>query len=57
MKNLERGDIISFKGHVGIYLGNGEMINALPDSGVKISKNIMNSSYWTSHFVCGFRIF
>jgi peptidoglycan hydrolase-like protein with peptidoglycan-binding domain len=57
MKNLERGDIISFKGHVGIYLGNGEMINALPDSGVKISKDIMSSSYWTSHFVCGFRIF
>lgn len=57
MGNLKRGDIISFKGHVGIYMGGGKMINALPDSGITVSNNITNSSYWTSHFVCGFRIF
>lgn len=26
MSDLKRGDIISFEGHVGIYLGGGEMI-------------------------------
>ncbi len=59
MSNLERGDIISFRGHVGIYLGDGKMIDASSSEGkVRItSSNIHSSSYWKSHFVAGFRVF
>ena len=58
MSDLKRGDIISFEGHVGIYLGDGEMIDASSSRGkVRITSNILSSSYWTSHFVCGFRVF
>lgn len=58
MSDLKRGDIISFEGHVGIYLGGGEMIDASSSSGkVRITSNILSSSYWKSHFVCGFRVF
>jgi peptidoglycan DL-endopeptidase CwlO len=58
MENLRRGDIISLRGHVAIYLGNGQAINSLGSAhGVTISNNIMKSHYWTGHFVCGFRVF
>jgi cell wall-associated NlpC family hydrolase len=58
MKDMVRGDIISLKGHVAIYLGNGQAINALGSThSVSISSRIFNSSYWTKNFVCGFRVF
>lgn len=58
MNDLQRGDVISFKGHVGIYLGGGRMIDASSTQGkVRICENIQSSSYWTSHFVKGLRIF
>jgi cell wall-associated NlpC family hydrolase len=59
MSDLKAGDVISFKGHVGIYLGGGKMIDASSSQGqVRItSSNIQSSSYWTRNFVCGFRIF
>ncbi|MHB1314278.1 MAG: C40 family peptidase [Christensenellales bacterium] len=59
MEGLRRGDVISYEGHVGIYLGGGQMIDASSSADeVHInSYNILTSSYWTSHFVCGFRIF
>ncbi|EAD5704781.1 SH3 domain-containing protein [Listeria innocua] len=46
--NQKPGDLVYFKGHVGIYIGNGKMINAQND-GVKIDN--INSSYWQSIFV------
>ncbi len=58
MNDLQRGDVISFKGHVGIYLGGGRMIDASSTQGkIRICENIQSSSYWTSHFVKGLRIF
>lgn len=59
MNNLERGDIVSFKGHVGIYLGNGKMIDASSGEGkVRITSGaIQSSAYWKKYFVCGYRIF
>ncbi len=58
MNDLQRGDVISFRGHVGIYLGNGQMIDASSSEGkIRVCSNIQSSSYWTSHFVKGCRIF
>lgn len=58
MADLKRGDIICFKGHVGIYLGNGSMINAsYSHRSVIISTNILSSSYWKENFLCGRRLF
>ncbi|MDR2514253.1 MAG: peptidoglycan-binding protein [Christensenellaceae bacterium] len=58
MSDLKRGDILSFEGHVGIYIGGGKMIDASSSQGkVRTTSGITSSSYWTSHFVCGYRVF
>lgn len=59
MSNLERGDIVSFRGHVGIYLGNGKMVDASSGEGkVRITGGaIQSSAYWKKNFICGYRIF
>lgn len=62
MSNLKRGDVMVFSGtnygHVGIYLGNGQMIHASSGKGKVItSTGVLQSNYWKSHFICGFRIF
>ncbi|MDL2235916.1 peptidoglycan-binding protein [Christensenellaceae bacterium OttesenSCG-928-L17] len=59
MSDLKRGDVVSFKGHVGIYLGSGQMIDASSTQGkVRVTTGHMkDSSYWTKNFVCGYRIF
>lgn len=57
MSKLEKGDIVCFVGHVGIYLGGGKMIDASSSEGkIRITSNIQNSSYWRSHFVKGCRV-
>ena len=64
MSDLKRGDILVFKGesmstgHVGIYLGNGKMIDASSSRGqVRITEsNILKSNYWQSHFLMAYRI-
>ena len=56
MGELQRGDIVCFSGHVGIYLGGGDMIDASSSQGkVRYCSNIQSSDYWTSHFKCGKR--
>ena len=58
MSDLQKGDIICFKGHVGIYMGDGNMIDASSSfGGIRIAKNILNSSYWKKTFICGRRVF
>ena len=59
MNSLRPGDIVSFKGHVGIYLGDGKMIDASSSEGkVRITgSTIQTSSYWKRNFVAGFRVF
>lgn len=54
------GDLIFFKGtyntsgasHIGIYLGNGQMIHA----GNPVQISSINTSYWQQHFYCYGRI-
>ena len=56
MSALQRGDIVCVSGHVGIYLGGGQCINASSSNGkVIISNNIFASNYWTSNWICGRR--
>ena len=58
MSKIERGDILVFDGHVAIYLGNGKMIDASSSKGKVVTRSgITSSSYWTSHFICAFRVF
>ncbi|HMM30260.1 MAG TPA: peptidoglycan-binding protein [Clostridia bacterium] len=55
MKDLKAGDIIVFKGHVGIALGNGKMIDCAPsDGGVRIGN--LSHSYWQRNFIRGYRV-
>lgn len=57
MSDLKPGDICSFDGHVGIYIGNGQMIDSSSAvGGIRIT-NISNSSYWNRQWYFGKRIF
>ncbi len=59
--DLQRGDLIFFKsddsstvGHVGIYIGGGEMIDASSANG-KVVRRSAKTSYWRRNFVVGRR--
>ena len=61
MDDLQRGDLIFFKsddsstvGHVGIYIGGGEMIDASSANG-KVVRRGAKTSYWRRNFVVGRR--
>ncbi len=55
---LEAGDILCYKGHVGIYMGGGQMIDASSSNGkVRIASNISKSSYWSRNFICAKRVY
>lgn len=64
MSEAKKGDVLVFsgstmsKGHVGIYLGNGKMIDASSGAGqVRItSSSILTSSYWKQHWLMGYHI-
>jgi cell wall-associated NlpC family hydrolase len=59
MKDLIRGDVLSFEGHVAIYLGQGRMIDASGSNRKVVirTNSILQSSYWRRNFVAGFRVF
>ncbi len=57
LDDVKRGDLIFFKsddsssvGHVGIYIGGGEMIDASSANG-KVVRRSAKSSYWRRNFV------
>lgn len=56
MGDLQRGDIVCENGHVGIYLGGGEVVHASSSNG-KVVVSGIGSSYWSSNWICGRRIF
>ncbi|MFJ7755517.1 LysM peptidoglycan-binding domain-containing protein [Peribacillus muralis] len=59
--NLQKGDLVFFDtnddgviNHVGIYAGNGQMLNASTSNGVSYAN--INSSYWGPRFVKAVRV-
>ena len=57
-KDVKKGDILCFNGHVGIYMGNGKMVDASSSNGKVVTRsNIFSSSYWTKNFRCAKRVF
>jgi len=63
MSDMKRGDVIVFsgtgsgKGHVGIYLGNGKMIDASSSAGqVRITNSVLTGKYWKEHFLMAYHI-
>jgi peptidoglycan DL-endopeptidase LytE len=60
-KALQKGDLVFFDtnndgviNHVGIYAGNGQMLNASTSKGVSYAN--INNSYWGSSFVKAVRV-
>lgn len=56
MSRIQRGDIIAYNGHVGIALGNNQMIDASSSQGRVRITNI-TGAYWVRNFVSAYRIF
>lgn len=62
MDDLKPGDILFFStggkkvGHTGIYIGNGEMIDASSSKREVVQRSCV-TSYWTNHFVFARRPF
>ncbi|WP_228550227.1 C40 family peptidase [Salinibacillus xinjiangensis] len=64
--SLKAGDLMFFTtedlysdgrvGHVGIYMGNGDMIHASSSRGVTITKNVLDNSYWKKNYLFSKRI-
>ena len=59
LSKIERGDILVFSGHVGIYLGSGSMIDASSSEGeVRRSGSVLKpDGYWQKTFICAYRVF
>ena len=58
MEDIRKGDILCFDGHVGIYMGDGMMVDASSSNGMIVTRsNIFASSYWTNNFMCAKRVF
>ena len=56
-EDLQRGDILCFDGHVGIYLGNDTMLDASSEEGkIRVTKNIWSKRYWVTHWKFGKRV-
>ncbi|GAA0493958.1 hypothetical protein GCM10008986_20580 [Salinibacillus aidingensis] len=63
---LKTGDLMFFTtndlysdgrvGHVGIYMGNGDMIHASTSKGVTITKNVLSNSYWKRNYLFSKRV-
>ena len=65
-KDLITGDLLFFTtndlysdgrvGHVGIYMGNGDMIHASTSKGVTITKDVLANPYWSANYLFSKRI-
>ncbi|SET80893.1 peptidoglycan endopeptidase LytE [Oceanobacillus limi] len=66
VSNLQKGDLMFFTtpemysdgrvGHVGIYMGNGNMIHASTSKGVTITENVLQNPYWSKNYLFSKRV-
>lgn len=64
--NLKAGDLMFFTmndtytdgrvAHVGIYMGDGNMIHASTSKGVTITTNVLNNPYWSKNYLFSKRV-
>ncbi|MEI3416390.1 MAG: peptidoglycan-binding protein [Christensenellaceae bacterium] len=53
---VKAGDILVFRGHVGIAVSNSMMIDASTSKG-KVVKRTSYGTYWDTRWICAYRIF
>lgn len=66
VSNLKAGDLMFFTmkdtytdgrvAHVGIYMGDGNMIHASTSKGVTITTNVLQNSYWSKNYLFSKRV-
>ncbi|MFA9559625.1 NlpC/P60 family protein [Evansella sp. AB-rgal1] len=66
VEDLRPGDLVFFTntdlysdgrvGHLGIYMGNGDMIHASSSRGVHIASNFLNIGYWQENYLFAKRV-
>jgi cell wall-associated NlpC family hydrolase len=54
--DLRPGDLVVFSGHVGIYVGNGNMIHS-PRTGKSVEITSINTAYWRAKYISGRRVY
>ncbi len=61
-RDLKRGDIVAFKttsakvGHVGLYIGKGRFVSAVPSSGGVAIDSVNDPYYWGDRWVGATRV-
>ena len=55
MGELQAGDIVVVRGHVGIYAGGGSVIDASSSNGRVVHRSL--SGWWSNNFITAWRIF
>ena len=55
MGELQAGDIVVVRGHVGIYAGGGSIIDASSSNGRVVHRSL--SGWWSKNFITAWRIF
>ena len=61
-KDLKKGDIVAFKtgsekvGHVGLYIGKGKFVSAVPSSGGVAIDSVNDKYYWGDRWVGATRV-
>jgi len=48
-KNIEYGEVVWLKGHIGIYIGNGEVVESSPAFKNKVQITKLSQRNWTKH--------
>lgn len=51
-KSAKSGDLLFFKGHIAIYLGNGRIVHSSASAGGVVEENFENNDYLKEIYIC-----